>query len=389
MTARLPPLALLALSVAACGEEHDHGDEANALFERAFEETDLGKQDSSGCSGVVVPDKSGFAKRVALTFDDGPNPTTTPKVLDVLAEHGVKATFFINGTRVKGDAERAILARILDEGHILASHSQNHLDLKAVSSTKLASEVLGTDTILRAAGVEPRYFRFPFGSASCAGMSYVRSLGYIVTGWHIDSADWCFAKGSGVCTQATFRYVPDAFRRDMAGYVMSQVRAKNGGVLLFHDVHANTAASLDGILSELEDAGFTFVNVDDEATFPKLNGVTPPPALWVGDGCAKDADCNFASEDASATCHRFTPADAAAEVGFCTLACEGYCPDRAGASSTFCTSLDGGLTGRCVARAGAANGNCTRVPGTIATLAARFIGTSSAAAANATVCLPR
>lgn len=383
-------LVLAAASpLGACGDTHDHGDEATAGFEAAFEQTDLGKEDSSGCSGVVVPDKSGFAKRIALTFDDGPNAVTTPKVLDTLKDHGIKATFFINGSRVKGAAEKAVLARILAEGHILANHSQGHLDLKNVTAGKLQTEVMGTDSIIRTAGATPRYFRFPFGSASCSGLDYVKRQGYVVTGWHIDSADWCFAKGAGTCAASTFRYVPDAFRRDMAGYVMSQVRAKNGGILLFHDIHPNTAGALDDILSQLEDAGFAFVNVDDQATFPKLNGATPPPALWVGDGCTNDSDCNFSSSVASATCHRFTPTGSTAAVGFCTLACEGYCPDRAGASATFCTSLDAGFTGRCVAKAGTVNADCARVPGTSAKLAARFIGTSSAPAANATVCLPR
>ncbi len=210
-----------------------------------------------------------------------------------------------------------------------------------------------------------------------------------MTGWHIDSADWCFANTSGYCAPATFRYVPDGYRRDMHGYVLSQVVAKNGGIVLFHDIHANTANNLDDILSELENEGFTFVGIDDAAVFPKLNGATPAPNLWVGDGCTKDADCNFASSTASATCHRFTPTGGSAEVGFCTLACEGYCPDRTGASPTFCTSLDDGVTGRCVAKANTVNGNCARVPGTIAQLAARFIGTSAAPAATANACMPR
>src|SRR5262245_3873923 len=91
--------SILSTGFAACGDDHDHSGETEA-FEEAYAQVELGKQDSGGCSGVIVPDNSGFGKRVALTFDDGPNPLTTPTVLDILKEHGIKATFFINGSRV-------------------------------------------------------------------------------------------------------------------------------------------------------------------------------------------------------------------------------------------------------------------------------------------------
>lgn len=386
--AALPVWALVVIPLAACGDDREHADET-AGFEEAYAQTELGKTDSGGCSGVVVPDKNGFAKRVALTFDDGPNAATTPAVLDLLAEHGIKATFFINGSRVRGEVERAILARIVAEGHILANHSQGHLNLKSVSSARLASEVDGTHAEIVAAGVTPRYFRFPFGSASCAGMKYVQDLGYVVTGWHVDSADWCFAKGSGgYCAPSTFRYVPDAYRRDLAGYVMSQVRAKDGGILLFHDIHASTVRALPGILETLEDEGYAFVNVDSEIYLPRMNGVTPPPGRFVGDACEVDVDCNFASKVASGQCHRFRPEGGDFEAGFCTLPCDGTCPDKAGASPTFCASLDGGLTGRCVARSHEVNQECAAIIGTTPVEADRFIGDSGASPASAEVCLP-
>lgn len=380
---------LSALPLWACGDEGHDADET-AAFEEAYAQTELGKSDEGGCSGVVVPDRSGFARRVALTFDDGPNPATTPAVLDILKEHGIRATFFINGSRVRGETERAILARILAEGHILANHSQGHLDLKRVSADKLASEVDKTHAAILEAGGEPEFFRFPFGSASCAAMRHVEDKGYIVTGWHIDSADWCFAKGQGgYCSPATFRYVPDAYRRDLEGYTMSQVRAKNGGIVLFHDIHANTVDVLPRLLETLEDEGYTFVGVDDEATFPRLNGVPPPPQLFVGDACGEDAECNFASASAAAMCHRFSPEGADFETGMCTLPCEGTCPDMAGKSPTFCVSLDGGATGRCVAKAHEVNAECAAILGTTATMADRFIGQSSARPASALVCMPQ
>lgn len=385
----LPLVTVPFAALAACSDDgHDDAGET-AGFEEAYAQTELGKTDTGGCSGVVVPDKSNFGKRVALTFDDGPNAATTPQVLDLLKEHGIHATFFINGSRVKGETERAILRRMLAEGHILANHSQNHLDLKGVSATRLQSEVDKTTAQILGVGGTPEYFRFPFGSASCSGMKYVQDQGYIVTGWHIDSADWCFAKGNGgYCAPATFRYVPDQYRRDLEAYAMSQVRAKDGGIILFHDIHPNTVRVLPHILETLEDEGYSFVRVDDAAVFPRLNGTPPPPQLFVGDACTTDADCNFASGTAAASCYRFTPTDAAFETGFCTLPCEGTCPDKAGKSPTFCTSLDGGATGRCVAKSAAVNQECAAILGTAVETVDRFIGTSSARPATADVCMP-
>ncbi|HMR10183.1 MAG TPA: hypothetical protein PKA88_30615, partial [Polyangiaceae bacterium] len=87
-TLTLSSLVFAACAVAGCsGSDDDHSEvtpDQSAAFEDAFEQTEFGKADSSGCSGVVVPDSSGFNKRVAMTFDDGPNPETTPQVLDLL-----------------------------------------------------------------------------------------------------------------------------------------------------------------------------------------------------------------------------------------------------------------------------------------------------------------
>ena len=383
---------LSVLALAACDDTHDHehGDEATALFEEAYAQTELGKTDTGGCSGVVVPDKSGFGKRVALTFDDGPNPLTTPTVLDILKEHGIQATFFINGTRVRGEAERAILARIVAEGHQLANHSQSHLDLKTVSTSKLESEVKKTHDEIIAAEGQAKYFRFPFGSASCAGMKFVEDMGYIVTGWHIDTADWCFAKSSdGTCKQSTFRYVPDQYRGSLEGYTMSQVRAKDGGILLFHDIHPNTVKVLPGIIETLEDEGYVFVNVDNTTYFPRLHGLTPPPAKFVGDECATSDECNFSGKTSAASCHRYSVGeDDAIEAGFCTIPCEGSCPDREGKAPTFCTSLDDGATGRCVAKSHEVNQECAAILGTNVVTVDRFIGESTSSAATADVCLP-
>lgn len=386
-----PFLAAVVVAQGGCSAAEDGSDvgvDESAAWEDAYEQNELGKVDSSGCTGVVLPDKGGFAKRIAVTFDDGPNTTTTPKVLDVLKAHGIRGTFFINGSKVSSDAARAVNARILAEGHILGNHSQNHLNLKTVSESKLDSEIKKTHDVILAAGGTPKFFRFPFGSASCGALAAIKSYGYASTGWHIDSADWCYAAGGGYCSPGTFKYVPNEYRNDMAAYVLSQVKAKNGGVLLFHDIHPHTVANLEDIISRLEQAGFTFVGLDDASAFPLLNGAAAPATPFVGDPCKSDTDCGFSSNGQNGFCYLFTPAGASAESGFCSLPCNGYCPDKGGKAPTFCTSLDNGTTGSCVSKADAANGDCAKIPGTSVQAADRFIGTSSATPSTAEACLP-
>lgn len=390
----LPTLVAFALSLAPLGcaspgdEEDDHGDmtesDVSAAWEEAFRTKDDDKADSTGCSGVRVPDRGPFAKRVALTFDDGPNPATTPDVVATLRRHQVPATFFINGSRVKGEAEEAILADIVgDASFKLANHTWSHVNMAQQSSGEVDRQIDKTANVLTAAGAPLEYFRFPFGSSTCATAEAVRGRGLKITGWHVDSADWCFAAGGGVCKASTFRYVPDAFRSDMKGYVMSQVRSTDGGILLFHDIHRSTADSLEGIIEALKAEGYTFTNLDDVETFPKLNGSSAPPAptAFVGDACKADTDCGFNVWGIQGACHA---------GGFCSIACEGFCPDKAGKAPTFCVQdpMATAAAGICVPMAVSQNGHCADLPATLDASADRYIGTSNAPAKTAEVCMP-
>ncbi len=368
----------------ADGDEACHLEEETALFEQAYdEEKQPGKEDGTDCSGVRVPDRSGFGKKIALTFDDGPNPATTPRVIEILKAHNAPAAFFINGSKTTSSAGKALAAQIAaDPDYILANHSQNHTNLAEQTANKVVSEIMGTDAAIRAAGETPKYFRFPFGSSTCNSMNAVRTRGYISTGWHIDSADWCYAAGAGYCKKSTFKYVPDEFRDSMTNYVMSQVRSTNGGVLLFHDVHASTANSLDELLTTLETAGYTFVRLDNTTVFPRLNGQAPAPARFVGDVCTTNAQCAFTAAGKAGRCH---------PRGFCTISCEGSCPDLSGKAPTFCVADPSSqiAAGICASKPATVNQQCALLPGTTKKLQQRFLGTSTAAATSAEVCAPR
>ena len=380
--------SLLSLTAFGCATDEDcdgemcHSDDT-ALFEQAYEEAqEEGKADGTDCSGVRVPDRTGFNKRIALTFDDGPNPTTTPQIMQILRKHNAPAAFFINGSRVSNAQTRAIAAEIAaDPLFILANHSHSHLNLAQQSAANVAAQIDRTEAVIRAAGEIPRYFRFPFGSSTCATMQQVKDRGLISTGWHIDSADWCYAAGGGVCKKSTFQYVPDDMRDDMSKYVMSQVRATNGGVILFHDIHPATANALDAMLTQLTQAGYTFVRLDDTAAFPRLNGVPAAPQKFIGDRCTKNSDCAFTAGGQAGRCH---------PAGFCTTSCQGSCPDLAGRAPTFCIADTAGTSpGICVSKPATQNNLCAALPGTVRTERDRFLGMSTAAPARSQVCAPR
>ncbi len=386
----LAAISLLAATAGCMAEGADEdgipADEI-ALREQGADDLASGKFDEGGCSGTVVPDRTGFNKRIALTFDDGPSLTNTPQVLDILARHNARATFFVNGKNVGSQEKKNLLQTVQAAGHFVGNHTTNHPNMATVSATKATSEIEGTHSVLTGLSLGPKFFRFPFGSSTCATAEKVRSYGYHVVGWHIDSADWCYAAGGGYCSPATFRYVDDSLRNNIVGYVVKQAKSVGGGVILFHDIHSYTVAHLDDILTALEEQGFTFTTLDDTQTFPKLNGVTVKTP-WIGTVCKTDAECTFSANGVQGYCHDFQIVGNATTYGFCTLPCEGYCPDKSGAAPTFCTSLDQGASGICVSKAGTLNNGCRDIPGTVQTGAARFIGDSTAPDATANVCLP-
>jgi len=128
-------------------------------------------------------------KAVALTFDDGPDRTATPPVLDVLKAHGVEAGFFVVGSKTMGNPE--LVKRIDREGHIIGGHSFSHLFLFDLLSTRKMMEELSLtrDVIQQATGKRPRLFRPPYSVTNPALAKAVKRLGLVSIGWSLKSKD--------------------------------------------------------------------------------------------------------------------------------------------------------------------------------------------------------
>jgi peptidoglycan-N-acetylglucosamine deacetylase len=238
--------------------------------------------DGLRCTQEPPSDVGPFGGRVALTFDDGPNPATTPQILAILREQQIPATFFIVGRMLEQPAARAI-AREIHEDRLfrVANHSYSHARMIELSPAEVVLQVERTTAAIQLAVGHPcfypAFFRHPYTHANCATIEIVRARGHAVVGMHIDTLDWCYAQG-GRCDADR---VDEQYREDMVGFTLSQLQRFQGGIVLLHDIHPSTVAMLPALIAALRDEGATFVQLDDSAVFPQLNAEieTPiPPA---------------------------------------------------------------------------------------------------------------
>ena len=135
---------------------------------------------------LIAPRNPG---QLALTFDDGPNPAWTPRLLDILAEHNVRATFFMIGKFAK--AERELARRVVDAGHLIGNHTWSHPDLSRTRSANILDELTRTSDILAGITGKPVvYFRPPFGARRPYVLKLARQRGLITVTWNAMTTDW-------------------------------------------------------------------------------------------------------------------------------------------------------------------------------------------------------
>lgn len=135
---------------------------------------------------LIAPRRAG---EIALTFDDGPNPAWTPRLLDLLAEHGVKATFFMLGSRAEQEPE--LVRRVAAEGHLIGNHSWSHPNLARTAAVRVREELTRTNAVLeQITGERVRYFRPPFGARRPVVFSIARELGLTPVLWNAMTSDW-------------------------------------------------------------------------------------------------------------------------------------------------------------------------------------------------------
>jgi peptidoglycan/xylan/chitin deacetylase (PgdA/CDA1 family) len=198
-------------------------------------------RDPVAAQQVLVPATVSAGSSVFLTFDDGPDPTWTPRMLDVLRAAGVKATFCMIGRYVRAYPD--VARRVVAEGHTLCNHTDSHASLDRLSAGAIEAEIqTAGDSIQAATGVRPTLFRFPYGRTSPTANSVVARLGLRVLGWTVDPADYTRPGTDTIITRVAQAVKP-------------------GSIILFHDGggdRSQTVAAVTALINSLRAAGYSF-----------------------------------------------------------------------------------------------------------------------------------
>lgn len=199
-----------------------------------------------------LPEVTPGSRLIALTFDDGPSPANTPRLLDILNERNAKATFFVLGNLAERNP--AILQRQVAEGHEVASHTPYHDQLTSLTAEQVRWQALEMDRIFtNTLGTVPPFTRPPYGSTNTTVQN---ALGQPLIIWSVDPRDWQDRNSATVCN----RVVSAAF---------------DGAIVLMHDIHATTVDAVPCIIDNLRARGYEFLTISDLAAardVPLING---------------------------------------------------------------------------------------------------------------------
>jgi peptidoglycan/xylan/chitin deacetylase (PgdA/CDA1 family) len=181
---------------------------------------------------------------IAMTFDDGPSATLTPKLLDLLAARHIKATFFVIGENVAEHPE--IVERAAREGHEIGNHSWSHPNFGKMSEQSVRSQLQRTDDAIKnATGKRPTLMRPPYGSITDREKHWIHDeFGYQIILWDVDPYDW---------------------RRPGPAVVRNRIlkETQPGSIVLSHDIHPGTIEAMPSTFDALEAKGFKFVTVSE------------------------------------------------------------------------------------------------------------------------------
>ncbi len=181
---------------------------------------------------------------LAMTFDDGPSAELTPKLLDILKQRDIKATFFVVGQNAAEYPD--IMKRMVAEGHEVANHSWSHPSLTSLGAEGVRKQVQNTsDIIEKTTGTRPTLMRPPYGATSAALNKRFRDeYGLKVILWSVDPLDWKYRNSNRVMTSIVQGAHP-------------------GAIILSHDIHATTVAAMPATFDALLEKGYKFVTVSE------------------------------------------------------------------------------------------------------------------------------
>ena len=205
-------------------------------------------------------------KKVALSFDDGPDPTWTPKILDVLKKYDVKATFMVIGSQAEDNI--GLLKRYVREGHEIGNHTFTHPDISEISQRQLELELNLTERLFAAElGLQPLYFRPPYSidqepdtNDQAAPAYRIQQMGYTIIGNKIDTDDW------NEHPRKSPQEITNAVLSSLAAMQDPNASWKRGSIILMHDGGGDrsaTVAALPMLITTLRSKGYQIVPVSE------------------------------------------------------------------------------------------------------------------------------
>ncbi len=233
-------LSLIVCSLPACAADQPAGTEpATGNVQPA-----ASAEPAKGTARITFTECHVEGPYIAFTFDDGPHPTQTPRVLKMLKERNIKATFFCLGQCVAQSPE--IAKQIIEEGHEIANHSWSHPQLSKMNEAAVKDELDRAHNVIKqTTGVTPTLMRPPYGAFTTKQRTWANAVwNYKIILWDVDSLDWKHrtpAKTESIIMKET----------------------KSGSIILCHDIHKTTIDAMPATLDALLAKGFKFVTVSE------------------------------------------------------------------------------------------------------------------------------
>jgi peptidoglycan/xylan/chitin deacetylase (PgdA/CDA1 family) len=194
-------------------------------------------------------------QRIHLTFDDGPDPINTPKLLDELKQSGILATFFVMGEKLETSVGQELIQRAAREGHQIGNHTYSHPHLTDLTESQIRTEISKTERLIGDADRGVKIFRPPYGEHDPLVDRVAKELGYRLVLWNVDSRDW-----------------DPSYQDRWVDHTMQQIVTQRKSIVLTHDSQITTVTKVGTLIGNIRDLSDSrFIRYSE--AFPRIRSL--------------------------------------------------------------------------------------------------------------------